>query len=393
MISCLHDMYDDRIYWKEAVSLKKQGLEVIHLCVGSDFQDFLSSEGIRIIRLGRRRYFKNPYFDKLFRTITFKKNIVTELLEKTIEVKAGVYHFHDLQINKIGKKIKNLPHKPAVIYDVHEPYPEIARYLTKSKGIAKLFHILYSVYIDRWQISCSKYYDAVIATEENVADYFRRHIDNNKVKVVYNYCDFETTASKNVSDKIYDLIYVGGISKWRGVFEFIQTAVLIRNAGLKLKILFIGPVKEHGLKQKLTDIIKKEKLEEIFILKEPVVRSELIHILKSGKIGICIFADNPVYRIIMPIKIFEYLSVGLPVICNNFGHPMQIITKENAGMAIDEVSPENILDSALIILRNEDLYHELSRNAVNSMKKYNWKNMEKVLFDIYGELLNKRNID
>jgi hypothetical protein len=31
MISSLHGLYDDRIYWKEALTLKHAGYDVIHL--------------------------------------------------------------------------------------------------------------------------------------------------------------------------------------------------------------------------------------------------------------------------------------------------------------------------------------------------------------------------
>lgn len=388
MISTLHGMCDDRIYWKEAVSLQKNGYNLSHICVGSDSLDFISPERIRIIQLFQQRYFKNPYLDIFFRLITFKKSIALKLYKIAAKLQADVYHLHDVQLNKIGRKLKNLPHKPKVIYDVHEPYPEIARYLNNSKGIVRLLRVLQSVYIYKWQISCAQYYDAIIATEENVANYFIKYLGEEKVRIIYNYCDFDVSVFNKGKSKKYDLIYIGGISQWRGIYELLHTAILARDSGLKLKILFIGPVKEIGLKEKILKTIKSEHLEEIFFLEVPVERTELIKYLKASKIGICIFADNPVYKIIMPIKIFEYMAAGLPVLCNNFGHAFKIVSKENIGIGINDVSPEKILEAVMKILNDNNYYNQLSDNALNAIKKYSWKNMEKVLFKTYSELLS-----
>ncbi len=40
MISSLHGPYDDRIYWKEALSLKKRGYDVFHVTTGENEQDY-----------------------------------------------------------------------------------------------------------------------------------------------------------------------------------------------------------------------------------------------------------------------------------------------------------------------------------------------------------------
>jgi glycosyltransferase involved in cell wall biosynthesis len=389
MISCLHGLYDDRIYWKEALSLKKNGYDVTHIGVGKKDQHFISEHGIQLIEIKKKRYFENPFIDKLFRTITFKPSVYKSLLQKASELQADVYHFHDYQLNRIGPKLKLLPHLPKVIYDVHEPYPEIARYLNTSKGFAKIFHILFSIYIDHLQKKCSTKYDLVITTEENVAIYFQKFLKKNKVQIIYNYCDFDLMEFKENDKKIYDLIYIGGISSWRGIYELLETAILIRNSKLNLKILFLGNVKERGLKKRIEQFIDNEKLGSIFILKDSVSRKEVVRYLSLSRIGICIFRNNPVYHIILPIKVFEYFSAGLPIIGNNFGHTYHILMKEKAGIAIDEISAKNILDSTVYLLNSKTYYNELSINAKNSLANYSWKIMEIKLLELYSELCSE----
>ncbi|MBN2486084.1 MAG: hypothetical protein JXB34_08930, partial [Bacteroidales bacterium] len=125
MISCMHDLFDDRIYWKECLSLKKSGYTVFHIGFGKKDRAYVSKEGVNIIEVFRERYFVNPYLDKLFRIVTIKKNPYRKIFIAAKDTKADIYHTHDLQIGRLNKNIKSLSHKPKLIYDVHEYYPDV----------------------------------------------------------------------------------------------------------------------------------------------------------------------------------------------------------------------------------------------------------------------------
>jgi glycosyltransferase involved in cell wall biosynthesis len=387
MISCLHGLYDDRIYWKEALSLQKNKYQVTHLAVGNEDRDFISEHGIKLMQIARKRYFKNPYLDIIFRKITFRKNIYKQLLAKATHLEADVYHFHDLQLNRIGPKLKKLRHNPKVIYDVHEPYPEIIRYLHSGGIIKNIYHKIYADYIDNWQGKRALKYDLIITTEENVALYFKQIISELKVKIIYNYSTFSVNEN-NDNKKEFDVIYAGGISSWRGIFEILEVAILAKSRKIDLKILFIGKVKEPGLKKKILNIIESNNLKSHFFLFDAIPYEQISEFYNKSKIGLCIFKDNPVYRIIMPIKIFEYMAMGLPYICNNFGHAAKLAKLENCGVTIDNVTSEDLLNEIILLKNDNHLLRKKSLNGINAYKtKYRWEYMENELLSIYHQLL------
>ncbi len=368
--------------------MKKSGYELIHIGVGSQYRDYISNEGIRLIEIARKRYFANPFIDKLFRLFSFRPSIYKKIFDQARRLRADVYHFHDLQINRIGPKLKSLSHHPKIINDVHEPYPEIARFLNNAYGISRLFYYLYSLYIDKWQIRCAQKYDLIIATEENVAQYFQKAVKPDKVRIIYNYSNFPLTRNSE-KEKIYDAIYTGGISGWRGIFELLNTAKLAKEKNISIKILCIGNIKGDGLKQKIQKFITENDLDDYFELKNFVAHEMITSYYEKSRIGLCIFRDNPVYRILMPIKIFEYMALGLPVLCNNFGHPGKIIRKEKCGITLENIEPNYILNAAIEILTNPKLYSEMSENGKSAVKStYNWENAEKELIHIYKDLLS-----
>ncbi len=383
MLSCLHGLYDDRIYWKEALSLKKHGYDVIHIGIGEEDKDFISEHGIRLISIKRKVYFENPYIDKLFRLLTIRKSIYKDIFSKASEFKADVYHFHDLQLNRIGPKLKKLPHQPKVIYDVHEPYPiTIASY--GRRVIEKHFFRFYGRQIGYWELKKSSTYDLIIATEENVAKYFDRNLPQVPTTIIYNYSDL---IKPNEKKKIYDFIYSGGIRRRRGAINIIKAAELLKHQVKKFKILFIGNFHDAGLKEEMTDLINQSKLEDNIHINESVSYEQITNFYSQAKFGLAIFNDEKVNKTILPIKLFEYIKIGLPVLCSRVGHLEKLTLQFNSGILVE---PNNYFELAKAmerLIQDNNLYEKLVLNCELASEKVDWKIMESKLGRLYENLL------
>lgn len=384
MLSTLHGLYDDRIYWKESISLKNAGYHVIHISIGSEDKDFISNEGIRLIQIQQKRHLKNPYLDKLYRIISFKKPIHQKVFDKAVDLQADVYHFHDLQLNKIGQKLKNLPFKPKVIYDIHEPYPDMVSTTESSNLIKKVFFKCYGMYIRRWEFNCAARYDAIIATETIVANRFKTKIPSVPVEVIYNY----TTLLPNIKNSRpdYDFIYCGGIMERRGVLQVIEAVKLLNEAGLPSRTLFIGPIKGNGLKSKIDQLIHTYKLSETITFHPSVPYAEVAEWYAKARIGFCLFNNTPVNHITMPIKLFEYLVCGLPVICSNFGKMREITEPNNTGIMVNPDNSKEIACAMQELLTNKVKYDTLHANCLKAAPNYLWEIMEKKLVEFYSEV-------
>ncbi|NNC70562.1 MAG: hypothetical protein HKN90_07070, partial [Flavobacteriaceae bacterium] len=111
-----HGLYDDRIYWKMARSLLKRNYEIYYLFIGTKEESGITEEGIHYISFKIKKYSDNRYINYLIKYSRPQTNY-TRLFHKAKELKADIYHFHDLNINKIAVKLKHLAQKPVVIYD------------------------------------------------------------------------------------------------------------------------------------------------------------------------------------------------------------------------------------------------------------------------------------
>lgn len=391
MISTNHDIFDDRIYWKQALSLKKNGYEVI--CVGiSNIDDSgMTSNGIKYILIKpENKKFNLVVTTNLFYSETFGMETYNKLFNIVSDLKCDVYHFHDLYINIIGKKLKNMPHKPKVIYDVHECYPEEIRDYKKTKGIATLNKLLYSYYIDKWELLCSQHYDYIITVERSIKERFARAVGQDKVDIIYNYTNFKVNYDQiKCKKKVYDVIYCGGISKIRGAMQLLEMVKIARNDNEKFKMLFLGPINSAILRDEMLNYISKNGLEENVILKGKVPFNEVREYYLASKIGIAIFLPSEVFNKSIQIKTFEYMMFGLPIVGSNFGHISEYINEANVGETVDPTSPTMIWDAVNKILSDQELYNTYSKNGNKvASEKYNWDIMEIKLLKIYNSILN-----
>ena len=390
LISSMHSLYDDRIYWKEALSLKNFGYDVYHLGVGETDKELTSEHGIKLIMAGKKKYFDNTYIDKLYRCLSFRKSIYRKLLKIASDIKADVYHFHDLQINKIGRQLKNLQHKPKLIYDVHEDYPEMIMSYYPKKNLAWLTFKLYAYYIKVWELSKSQLADFIIAAYPSISNKFYHYNKNLKIDVIYNYTNMYP-ANNGDNRKIYDVIYIGAINRNRGAMEILKTANYLKQKKKDIKFLFLGHITDDKLKNEMQNYIDKNGLSDNIIIIGPVPYSEVSGYLNKSKIGVGIFMPTKIYFNAIQIKTFEYMIHGLPVVCSNFGYINKFVSDSKSGIPVNPDSPEEIGNAILKILSDKRLYQEYSRNGKKAVKeKYNWKIMEKKLLDIYSSVIKSK---
>jgi len=390
MISSLHGLYDDRIYWKEALSLKRNGYDVIHLGVGEEDLDFFSAEGIRLIQVKRKRYFSNPYADIIFRNLTLKPSVYIRLYEICEQIKADVYHFHDLQINRIGPALTKLRHRPAVIYDVHEDYYE--QVITQSPhGIMRYLFSIYASFIRRQELRRSRYYNAVITVVPHIAEYFQKALDPGKVHIIYNYTTMQPESYLPYEEKTYDAVYSGMINPLRGGIEIISAAALIKQEIPEIKILLVGPVPDFSYLQKMESLIADLDLEDNVIIKGSVPYSTMESLLQQCRIGLGIFMPVSIFEFGIQVKTFEYMVCGLPVVCSSTGNIGRIVAENHAGLTVDPRSPEEIATAITTLIKDHPLYSILRTNAINAVRqKYNWGLEEAKLMTIYKMALESR---
>ena len=361
-ITTVHSRYDIRIFWKEAISASKAGFDVT-IILNDSYEDEVKN-GVKIISI--RQSCKNRV-SRIFSISVNKK-----VLKKAISLKADIYQFHDPELLHLGIKLKSLGYN--VIYDVHEDVPHqilVKEWLPKISR--KLISLIFEIYENRY----IKQFSAIVVPTPHIMD---RCIRLNQS--VWQVCNFPSIKEIKFSDINYSnknpTCYIGDLSVTRGLKQILAATAM---AGVKLKLC--GEFHPKSLKDELSHDF--DHFEYLGFLN----RNEINLLLSNSSIGFVTLLNTPNDANSYPIKMFEYMAAGIPVISSNFPLYKKIIEENNCGICVDPTDIFEISKAIRKIVDNEKYAHELRTNGyLNIIQSYNWEDQSQNLFACYSQMDN-----
>jgi len=367
MLTTGHSALDDRIFYKEALSLKKVYNDIT-IIAPDDNHEYVQ-DGIRIIGITKPKSIKERFA------------IVDELIKKAVEVNADVYHFHDFEIIYKANKIKKYLPDAKIVYDVHEHYPDMVRMSRKVPTIIKPLAVWL---VDKTELHISKKFSYIITADDAVKERFKTINDN--TDVVYNFSEFDLKSPINY-EKEYDVIYQGGITLERGVFQLVKAIEIARQTKKDIKMIFVGPFGDEEAKKKVFNYIEEKDLNENIKFVGKVPHKDVEGYIRKSKVGVVTLLPLPKYFKNIPIKQFEYMSCGIPVVGSDLPPIKKFLTSYNSGIIVDPTSPKEISEAIIKLVNDLELCEELGNNGIRAVtEEYNWGNMEKKLIKIYKNI-------
>ena len=114
---------------------------------------------------------------------------------------------------------------------------------------------------------------------------------------------------------------------------------------------------------------------------------DLFGFLATCRLGVLPSSNDEARKLGTPIKLFDYLSVGLPIVANDVGSWSTIIRENEVGI-LTEDDPVQFSSAIKMILDDENMRQKLSENALRLVKdKYNWHKSVEPLVHIYDKLI------
>lgn len=80
-----------------------------------------------------------------------------------------------------------------------------------------------------------------------------------------------------------------------------------------------------------------------------------------------------------PMKMFEYMASGVPIVASNLPSIKEVLNKENA-ILVEPNNPESLAEGIKKILQNKNLADKISRWALRDVQNHTWqKRVEKII--------------
>jgi glycosyltransferase involved in cell wall biosynthesis len=180
------------------------------------------------------------------------------------------------------------------------------------------------------------------------------------------------------NNRSFELCYIGDITKVRGILEMIN---LIQGTNLKLNLAGLFE------NDKLFNTIKSLDGWRNVNYHGYVSREGVKKILRTTKIGLLILHPTQTHLYSLPIKLFEYMAAGLPIIASNFQTWKEIIEENECGYCIDPFDQKMLREKIEFIINNPVNAKQMGRNGRKAIEeKFNWEVEAKKLVGIYNNL-------
>jgi glycosyltransferase involved in cell wall biosynthesis len=271
-----------------------------------------------------------------------------------------LYHLHDPELIPIGLKLKRRGKR--VVFDSHEDFPlQILgkSYLTKS--VRRVLSAGAALY-ERW--ACRQL-DGVIAATPRIRDKFLR-IHPRTIDV----CNFpilgELSTGQDWSLKASDVCFVGGCERIRGIVQ-LCTALTLVDEDVRLNVC--GRFCETSVEDEVKSMPSWAKVKHYGHADRTTIRD----VFQRSVAGLVTLHPVPNLVDALPVKMFEYMSAGLPVIASDFPLWREIIAGNNCGLLVDPLRPDQIARAIAELVRNPlkaKLMGENGRRAVE--ERFNW---------------------
>jgi glycosyltransferase involved in cell wall biosynthesis len=118
-------------------------------------------------------------------------------------------------------------------------------------------------------------------------------------------------------------------------------------------------------------------------------RDEVVNTYSQSKAGLVTLHPIINYIDALPVKMFEYMAAGLPVISSDIKLWKQIIDDANCGICVNPLEPKEIAEAINYIIDNPVEAQKMGENGKKAvLEKYNWGVEEAKLFKLYKDILN-----
>jgi glycosyltransferase involved in cell wall biosynthesis len=188
------------------------------------------------------------------------------------------------------------------------------------------------------------------------------------------------------SDEPINIIYIGCMHHERNLLTL---AKAVTQANEKEHIFTLTIVGDGNARSELEQYaIEQGKHIHIY---PPVSHEEIPAWLSKAHVGTLPFPDEEKFRVSSPIKLFEYLAAGLPVLATKIVCHTDVIENNSAAFWAESADQEGLFNALQQVKENRYMLAEMGKNATVLAQKWTWRSSAEKLKKAleYGLLLKE----
>lgn len=235
-----------------------------------------------------------------------------------------------------------------------------------------------------------------------VLNYLERYMYNHSTKIVYNHKGFKNHILKKLKQKskpmlylpnsinqneldeiktkkveTFTIFYTGNLGFAQNSEELLEIAVKLNDLNIKFDAIVYG-LHANEFKQK----VKSLDLSYVTIY-DVLPRLDCLKFMKARHVSLSLLIEDDIFMNILPGKIIDSISLGVPVISNIGNEASEMINDNQLGFAKEKASVDEIIQYIQRLKGNHELYSTYQKQSLNYTKKHLiWDNNIKSLIGL-----------
>ena len=161
--------------------------------------------------------------------------------------------------------------------------------------------------------------------------------------------------------------FVGSLKPWHGLEVLLPAFIRLENINsLHLLIIGEGPQREW-----IEDFIEQHNIQDRVTITGWVEHALLPGLIKAMTVAVAPYPDLEDFYF-SPLKLYEYMAVGVPVIASEIGQIRQTINHGINGLLVKPGSIEDLSNALEVLLPDQPWRNQLGTAGHESVQNYTW---------------------
>jgi glycosyltransferase involved in cell wall biosynthesis len=361
-LTSAHYRYDSRIFQKQCRSIAKSGNTVTLIVADGKGNELVN--GVTIIDVGVLK----GRINRMFRT--------TQLIYKeALRNEADIYQIHDPELLYIALKLKK--NNKRVIFDSHE---DAIRTILVAPYLKPPFSIVISKVYGYFERFVCKRLDGIIGATPFIESIFK-NVSKNVININNYPILNDAVVSLSWDEKMTEVCYVGSIATNRGAVEIVKSLELITT---ETRLNLVGNFAYSKIEAKLKLLNGFNKVNEYGYIDS----KEVQRVYSRSIAGIITSHPIPTYLESLPIKMFEYMAAGIPLIISDFPYWRKLLEGCECCIFVNPLDPNEIANAIDFYSNNKKEAKKMGDKGMELVyERFNWRYESEKLIAFYQLIL------